>query len=156
MNAPFPSERPPAVAWLGYGGLIPFVVPALCVVLTPGNTAFWLQALAAYGAAILSFVGALHWAFAMLLPGLTPSHRRYSYVWSTIPALAAWVALLLPTVPGLLLLIGGLVAHYAHDLKLVKAAPLPDWYLPLRTQLTIGAGLSLATAMLTVLSKPGA
>ena len=151
MNPPFPNERPTAVAWLGYGGLIPFVVPALCVALTLGNTAFWLQALAAYGAAILSFVGALHWAFAMLLPGLTPSHRRYSYVWSTMPALAAWVAILLPTAPGLLLLMAGFVAHYAHDLKLVKTVNLPAWYLPLRTQLSIGATLSLGAAILTVM-----
>lgn len=137
------SELPASVRWLGYGGLIPFVGLAALWLLEVGPRPLWLSALQAYGAAILSFVGALHWAFAMLLPTLTPRRRQYLFLWSTIPALLAWVAWLLPAAIGLWLLAGGFVAHLAHDQALTHEARLPAWYLPLRLRLTAGAVSSL-------------
>ena len=50
---------------LGYGGLIPFAALA-ALALGSSQSAAWIHALIAYGAVILSFVGALHWAFGML------------------------------------------------------------------------------------------
>ena len=65
-----PAGLPPSVALLGYGGLLPFAALALLLVLGDVHRALWWQALLASGAVILSFVGALHWGFAMVLPGL--------------------------------------------------------------------------------------
>jgi hypothetical protein len=150
MTTPTPSfDDARAVAWLGYGGLVPFVVPALALLLGAGpSPGWWLQVLTAYGAAILSFVGALHWAFAMLLPGLTPTQRLVGYVWSTVPALLAWgvMAWLPASAWGLWALVLGLWAHYGQDRRLHRlcAPALPQWYLPLRTHLTLGASLSMA------------
>ena len=61
-----PTALPTSVAWLGYGGLLPFVALAGIGWWAPG-TPLWGTALLAYGAVILSFVGALHWGFAMVV-----------------------------------------------------------------------------------------
>jgi hypothetical protein len=144
------ASRPASAAWLGYGGLVPFVGLAVLVALDGARQAFWSQALVAYGAVILSFVGALHWAFAMLLPGLSDAQRRHRFVWSTVPALLAWPALWLPAAWAVALLVPGLVLHYDQDRRLVATAgsALPAWYLPLRLQLTTVACASLALAAL--------
>lgn len=66
-----PTALPISVAWLGYGGLLPFVALAGIGWWAPGTplwgTPLWGTALLAYGAVILSFVGALHWGFAMVV-----------------------------------------------------------------------------------------
>ena len=54
-----PTALPTSVAWLGYGGLPPFA--ALAGIGWWGRAPLWGTALLAYGAVILSFVGALHW-----------------------------------------------------------------------------------------------
>ena len=69
LTSPPPAPIPGPVAWLGYGGLLPFGALAL-LLLDGARSALWWPALLAYGAVILSFVGALHWGFAMVLPGL--------------------------------------------------------------------------------------
>ncbi len=142
QNLP-PTFLPRSVAWLGYGGLLPFVAgAAACWVpaLAPWQP---LRVLAAYGAVILAFVGALHWAFAMLLPQVDARQRAWVFTWSTVPALLAWPALLLPPATGALLLVAGFAAHYAQDRRLAARQPLPAWYLPLRLQLTTVACASL-------------
>jgi protein-L-isoaspartate O-methyltransferase len=149
---------PASVAWLGYGGLIPFIALAAAAALdaTPAlhsgailhhTAAVFSQgtrALFAYGAVILSFVGALHWAFAMLLQDLPAPRRNAAFVWSVIPALLAWVALVLPPATAAAVLIVGFLAQYAQDLALTRVASLPSWYLPLRLRLTSVACLCLA------------
>ena len=49
------SPRPLVVAWLGYGGLFPFVGTALACFLDPHHGSVWLHMLLPYGAVILSF-----------------------------------------------------------------------------------------------------
>ena len=53
------------VCWLGYGGLIPFLALTPASLLDHQHGAVWSDALYAYGAIILSFIGALHWGLAM-------------------------------------------------------------------------------------------
>ena len=134
-----PPALPATVAWLGYGGLIPFVALAAAAALGIADAA----ALLAYGAVILSFVGALHWGFAMTLRELPSARRNTAFLWSVVPALLAWVALLLPTLPAVVLLVAGFLAQYVRDLALSRAGTLPAWYLPLRLRLTVVACLSL-------------
>ncbi|MGB9494371.1 MAG: DUF3429 domain-containing protein [Azonexus sp.] len=134
---------PRSVAWLGYGGLIPFVSLTAAFLLDHHHGLLWSDALIGYGAVILSFVGALHWAFAMTLPGLTDQQRTARFVWSVVPALLAWLALLVDATMATVLLVPGFIAHYLQDRKLVSSQRLPDWYLPLRFRLTGVACLCL-------------
>lgn len=137
------QSTPQAVAWLGYGGLVPFVALAAASLLAPDHRSLWSPALIAYGAVILSFVGALHWGFAMTVPQMPARQRTIHYVWSVIPALLAWPTPLLPTAAGALVLILGFVAHLVLDFSLVRTTPVPAWYLPLRLQLTATACMCL-------------
>ncbi|MCW2310649.1 DUF3429 domain-containing protein [Rhodoferax antarcticus] len=140
---------PTVVAWLGYGGLIPFLALAGASWLDPAHSATWVPGLLAYGAVILSFVGALHWAFAMTHPQLqgVPSHPLY--LWSVVPSLLGWAALMLVPKAGAILLIAGLLAHYRQDLRLARMIELPVWYLPLRLRLSVVACLCLTVVFFT-------
>ena len=60
MNTPLNPALPRSAAWLGFGGLLPFVGLALTAFVDRHHGIVWADALVAYGAVILSFVGALH------------------------------------------------------------------------------------------------
>jgi len=139
------SPRPAAVAWLGYGGLLPFVGSALLCWLEPNHRSLWLDLLLAYGAVILSFVGALHWGFAMVHPASSGQSVSGMYLWSVMPALVGWVAMMVTPAVGAALLLAGFLSHYRQDLRLARLLPLPAWYLPLRLQLTVVASLCLGS-----------
>ena len=145
---PTGTDSPPrVVAWLGYGGLLPFLALAAASWVTDFNgqaSPLWQTALLAYGAAILSFVGALHWGFAMTLRDLPGPVRTASFVWSVVPALLAWLALLAAPVVASALLVAGFVIHYWRDVRLAGRSDLPAWYLPMRLRLTWVACLCLA------------
>jgi hypothetical protein len=139
-------QTPPrSVAWFGYGGLLPFIGLALATLLDPAHALLWRGTMIAYGAVILSFVGALHWGFAMTLVSLTPLHRTVAYAWSVVPALLGWVALLLPAASASAVLVAGFIVHYAFDRQLVRRTDLPAWYLPLRLRLTAVACVCLTS-----------
>lgn len=132
----------------GAGGLIPFA--ALGVgswFAAPEASTLMLRHLCAYGAVILAFVGALHWGFAMLAR-MDDFERPRVLGWSVVPALTAWVALVLPLRAGLIVLIVMFLVHYAMDRRLAGMASLPPWYLKLRLWLTLGACLGLAAGAL--------
>jgi hypothetical protein len=138
------NERTPVPALLlGYGGLIPFIGGATLQVLSPDPR--WLAMLSAYGAVILSFVGALHWGYAVRDAARGES-AWWGYGWSVLPALAAWVCLLLPDTTGVLLLAAGLVGCLVVDEILAPRMALPAWLLPLRRALTAGGAASLLVA----------
>ena len=118
-------QRPAIVTWLGYGGLLPFLGLALASALDANHRELWQKMLLSYGAVILSFVGAMHWAFAMLHPRTQGKSLNGVYAWSVIPSLVAWVALLLAPLSGTTLLLGGLLAHYRQDLRLARVLALP-------------------------------
>lgn len=151
---------PSSVVWLGYGGLLPFIALAAGSFFSPEYGARCQVALILYGTVILSFVGALHWGFAMTLPGLSASKRSESLVWSVFPALLAWLAALLmvaavrdsfvsatlgATVAAGLLLVG-FISNYVQDARLASVARIPAWYLPLRLRLTVVACICIAAA----------
>lgn len=78
---------PPSVPWLGHGRLLPFLFLALAGLVDPYHTRLWNDALIAYGAVILTLVGALRWGFAMTLRDLSARRRTRCFVWSVVPAL---------------------------------------------------------------------
>ena len=143
-----PESRPQAVAWLGYGGLLPFVMLTVLLAVDVDGAAFFREALIGYGAVILSFVGALHWGFAMALPRLTAPQRTEAFVWSTVPALLAWPASVLAGSVAIPVLVAGFVAHSVQDLRLALRAELRAWYLPLRLQLSVVACACLSLSLL--------
>ena len=85
-----------------------------------------------------------HWAFAMTHPQLQGAPNHAVYLWSVVPSLLGWAALMMVPKAGATLLIAGLLAHYRQDLRLARVIELPAWYLPLRLRLTVVASLCLA------------
>jgi hypothetical protein len=88
---------------LTVAGLVPFLAAAVAVLLDPVDTPVAVQVLISYGAVILSFVGAVHWGFALRdtahpLPGaMTPQmlgYERQLLLFGIVPALLGWLALL--------------------------------------------------------------
>jgi len=154
MNVPTSASaslmRPPVlVAALGYGGLIPFVGLSLLVMFGPADAMVFARGLLiGYGAVILSFVGALHWAFAMTLPGLDRARKHRGYVWSVIPALMGFLAIAMDSALSLSLLIVGFALAYWQDADLANRASLPAWYPRLRAWLSTIACLSLLCGLL--------
>lgn len=138
---------PRTVAWLGYGGLIPFLALTPASLLDQHHGALWSDALYAYGAIILSFIGALHWGLAMSQPELSERQRSAWFAWSVVPALIAWPAILFSPPLAAPLLVFGFIAHYLQDRRLARQARLPDWYLPLRLRLTSVAVVCLVSGI---------
>jgi hypothetical protein len=146
---PSPDDPMPRSAfWLGTGGLVPFVVLTSALFALPAHTRpqmlFWLTA---YAAVILSFVGALHWGLAMVHPQMREEDRTLCMGWSVVPALAGWVAILLPPKTGLLLMAATFAVHFAADRQLAQRFALPGWYLRLRGSLTAVVVLCLLLAL---------
>ena len=141
------QQCPTHVAWLGYGGLLPFIGLAILIVADPLRAQVWSDALVGYGAVILSFVGALHWGIAMIATRLDPVQRRRAFVWSVVPALIAWPATVLAGSAACLILVLGFGCHLAQDYRLAGPAELPAWYLPLRRRLTAVACISLLVSV---------
>lgn len=144
------STIPLPARWLGFGGLIPFIALTAAGLLDPAHADRWSFALLGYGAVILSFVGALHWGFASLWQAHPADRRARMMAWSVVPALGAWLALLLPQALGLGLLGVLFIVHYLFDVALALRADLPAWYLRLRAPLTVGAVASLTIAVITL------
>lgn len=130
---------PAYVAWLGYGGLLPFIGLTILAALDGHRATLWSDLLLGYGAVILSFVGALHWGLAMGLPALDAGLRRRAFVWSVVPALLAWLATMLPGSSASLMLVMGFAWHFVQDRRLARCAKLAAWYLPLRSRLSLVA-----------------
>jgi glutaredoxin-related protein len=131
----------PVARWLGYLGALPFVAGALGLLTAgAGSRALALQALIGYGAVILSFVGALHWTRG-LEAGAAPEGARLLML-SVLPALLAWVAVLLPASEGLLMLAAGFALLYLFDRRAWRHKP---WFLRLRLHLSAVAVLCLTT-----------
>ena len=139
---------------LGYAGLIPFAAAAALALLgTPPWRGFALAALAAYGAVILSFLGAVHWGLALRAPPEEAPAAWPRLGRGVLPALVGWVALLLPARPGLLLLGVGVLVVALVEAAATRRGLLPRDYLGLRWQLSLGAG---ACVLLGALAAGGA
>jgi uncharacterized membrane protein len=137
----------PALA-LGASGLLPFAAFLLGLWFGSPELSSWCaKALLNYGVVILAFVGALHWAFAMQAGGFDAADRWTWMGWSTMPALAAWAAAMLPWRIGIGVLLAVFLLHLALDHVLASRAALPPWYLRLRRLLTAGVALCLFAAL---------
>ena len=131
---------------LGYAGLIPFVVLSTGLWIAPPQYFSQInQALIAYAAVILSFMGAVHWGMAIDLASKA-QEKRLSL--SVIPALTGWLALLAPVNYGYSLLIVAFSLLCIVDSLLAKQHATPLWYPSLRIPLTTVVVCSLIIALL--------
>jgi hypothetical protein len=126
---------PTGLAALGYAGLIPFVASVLAIVTLDGEARqFAVRALVAYGAVILSFLGAVHWGLLLRQADAAGPARLLIGV---LPSLAGWAALLLPDRHALALLVVAFGAFWLYEHRVVGPAFLPPGYLDLRRQLSL-------------------
>lgn len=135
------TPRIPAIAYvLGLAGAIPFVMCGVAASLEGPRAVVGVLALIGYGAVILSFVGAVHWGFALGAPPpvatqLVPS-LAFRLAISTVPGLIGWVAILLAVLSmpeiGLAVLIAGFIATVATEAKWSRSGLVPPGYMALR------------------------
>lgn len=134
------SPRPALV--LGLAGAIPFTHLALLSLAAPEHMPLVVQAQCAYGACILSFIGAIHWGIALTNQGrLQPDWGTLGY--SVTPSLVAWLALLMKPCYGLITLSLGLLYAFARDMN---TSCFPAWYYALRKVLTT---LAVSSVLIT-------
>ena len=146
-----PIPRPALV--LGLGGLLPFFATAIASIaldsppeeagIADGRA---VQALGAYGAVILSFLGGVRWGD--LLDDSVRINQWMPLTLSVVPSLIAWSALLLGATSMLAVLIVGFAFQYSLDRAAVQRGALPEWFGRLRLILTCGALLSLIVTLL--------
>lgn len=128
----------PIAIRLGYAGLIPFVLGALLVWLVREDAhPYVVEGLSAYAAMVLSFLGAIHWGLGMrqTVPSPTP------FIWGVVPALLAWIAVIMPAYAGLVVHGVMLLVCYAVDRRSYPALGASAW-LTLRFRLSVGAALA--------------
>jgi hypothetical protein len=136
-EAPAGAPSPDWGTRLGHAGLLPFLAGAALVWLVHDELRPWVaQALALYGAVIVSFLGGIHWGVGLRE---RPQDVRL-LAWGVTPSLLAWVAALMPPSAGLALLGMGLIVCYLVDRRLYPRHGLKDW-LNLRFRLTAVASL---------------
>ncbi|WP_114417441.1 DUF3429 domain-containing protein [Marinospirillum perlucidum] len=122
---------------LGYAGLLPFIGLAGAAYFMPQNyQEVSLSALMGYAAVILSFLTGIHWGQGI------QSGSAGRLVWSILPALVAWIAVLMPLRLGLLALMLGMLLVWVAE----KGCGWPSWYAKLRFQLTLIVVLCLGAA----------
>lgn len=131
---------------LGHLGLLPFVLGAALVwVVNAQAHPHALQALSAYAAVIVSFLGGIHWGLGFRLSAPPAS----LFVWGVLPSLVAWAAVLMPAGAGLVLHGVMLVLCYLVDRKVYPAHGLSRW-------LTLRFRLSSVAALCCFLGAAGA
>ncbi|XP_053394055.1 uncharacterized protein LOC123525206 [Mercenaria mercenaria] len=136
-SSPFPALV------IGGSGLIPFIAAPLYMGMTGSFIASLAYSQVAYGAVILSFVGAVRWGMALSEDGIVrPNWVNLGY--SVTPSLIAWVALMMPTTLALSTLILGLGGAAYMDIMLYG---YPSWFKAMRFLLTLTAILSLWTTL---------
>ncbi len=140
---------PTAAALLGAGGLIPFVgLSAATHLLSAEQSLIALQALTAYGAVILSFLGGIIWGLGIAGFGEATDKPREALrlTVSVLPSLFGWLALFFPPVAGLWLLATCFLLVLSVDLLMAQRGLTPRWYPALRWRLTAIVVLSLLAA----------
>jgi hypothetical protein len=142
------GRLPRGVVTLGYAGLVPFVAGVLGIALLEGEPRlFAARALVAYGAVILSFLGAVHWGLLLHAQTKETPSRLLA---AAVPSLAAWGALLLSSSRGLALLAVAFGVFWLYEHRVAGERLLPPGYLELRRQLTVAVCALLTLGMLAL------
>lgn len=145
-----PDALSPVAEALGYLGVLPFLGALLGVGLLPGygQRALAQQLALAYGAGILSFVGAVHWGLALGRWGWS-SGVAYGGI---LPSVVATGALLVGGQRGLALLVAGFGLFWIYEHRRLGERLPPD-YLRLRRNLSVVVCALLALTMILADAK---
>jgi hypothetical protein len=141
---PFPA------LWLGLGGLIPFVAGTTLALGGGPMSGLAIDAVLAYGAVILSFLGAVHWGLALATPGDSAAARA-RLTMGVLPSLVAWAALLAPLWAGFGILVAGFAATWMAEEGAARAGRISPSYLWLRRGLTLSVVAMLSAVWVAVL-----
>ena len=138
MSALTVDAKSPVAKQLGYLALLPFAVGASLVwFVRPDARAHVAAALSAYAATIIAFLGGIHWGFGFA--HAAPEPRLF--IWGVVPALVAFVAVLMPPYAGLVIHGVMLAACYVVDRKVYPKHGAGRWLVQ-RFRLSVGASLS--------------
>ncbi len=128
---------------LGWGGLLPFALLTGAVVTDVGGRSdLAIEILRGYGCLILSLIGGV-----ILGHGFERGQGRF-FALSMVPFAAAWVALLVPVYPALVLLLVAFPAAYAVHHSAARAGLIGQEFLRLRNRLTLTVSLCLVICIL--------
>lgn len=132
------DTKSPVAKRLGHLALLPFIVGAVLVWFVRADARIHAAAaLSAYAAVVIAFLGGIHWGFGFV--HTAPEPRLF--VWGVVPALVAFVAVLMPAYAGLVIHGVMLAVCYLVDRNLYPAHGAGRW-LVLRFRLSVGASLS--------------
>jgi glutaredoxin-related protein len=139
------------VSSLGYAGIIPFIFFSL-LAFSADFHSWAIKANLAYGAVILTFIGAIHWGrFLQWFSSELTQKDSITLVVSVLPSLLAWVVLIdfFNPASALCILISGFMAMCAFEgsLKTYTSA----WYRKMRLQLSYTVSALLALSVLSIL-----
>lgn len=149
------APLPPGTDALGYGGLLPFaLLTAALWVLEPGHRlhSLALTGLLAYGAVILSFLGAVHWGFVLSRPGV---RAPLLLALGVAPALVGAVTLAMRPETALVTQMIAFGAVWLYEHRVVGADVLGKPYLDLRRTLTIAVLVIQLFALLGPVARLG-
>lgn len=152
---------------LSFAGAIPFLVLGAVVLLDPVQSKTAIEVLISYGAVILSFLGAVHWGFALRdtahpvngtpLPPAVLGAERQLLIFGIVPALIGWVALSLmlhfsaPALALFLLLAGFFITVVVETIGRGRGVVAGN-YLALRWGVSIVVLATLFVVLLAVLT----
>ena len=144
---------------LGLLGLLPFLGCTIGIILFPSEVPVpnLVQAMIAYGAVILAFLGGVHWGFALdprpliTVPGqISLDSRRLAL--GVVPSLVGWAALLVPLVSSpliaIVLLILGFLGTTLVEARAHRRGAMPTGYMGLRWLLSAVVLLCLVVVLL--------
>lgn len=140
------SDAIPSIAeWTGYLGLVPFLAAFVGVFMSPvfAWQEFALRATIAYGAAVLTFVGAVH--FGLCVAGKL-AWSVPAVLAATLPSVVATVAVLVGGQRGVGALVIGFGMFWLYESRTL-ASQLNASYLSLRRNLSLAVCALLALTM---------
>ncbi len=143
---------PHAAAVLAYAGALPLIIAALLVVLRKEDFGpLALSFMALYGGALIAFFGGVRWGVAVMRPD-GPTFRHL--LGGVVPLLIAMPIFVLDDMRARFALIAiALPILLIDDLRATRrGSGAPDWYLGVRTPLTILMEFSFLFALAAILA----
>ncbi len=119
---------------LTYLGSIPFLFGTVSYYFQVKSNIDFQYFVLSYSAIILSFLGGIHWGYALA----KNKSATFHIAWSNIVALTAWFALLMLDESQVLwVLIIAFGSCFIVDFILAKKKSFPDWFISLRFKISI-------------------
>ena len=107
-----------------------------------------IAALVTFAAIVLSYLGGIEGGLALRDEAGTVHTRAIAFSMSTLPSLAAWGVLWLPSPQWQLgASLGLFVAVWMSDLWLARQGLVPSWFVDLRTAVTAVVAVTLGVAL---------